>query len=170
VLLRFSVAGHTFCSSSRIKTLRCIPRGEPSVSGAPHVEDVLALFYAETYAQRSAETVPGIHETAYPRLKASVMAHDLAEVYTPTPEEMTLAAPLTGSESAQACFVLLLKTFQRLGYFIYLHDVPDAIITHIMAYFGVTLPRAELEAYDRSGTRRRHVTAIREYLQVKPYG
>jgi hypothetical protein len=116
------------------------------------------------------ETMPSIHETAYPCLKAAVTARDLAEVYTPTPEEMTLAAALTGSETAQACFVLLLKTFQRLGYFIYLRDVPDAIVTHITAYLGATFPLAERDAYDRSGTRRRHVTAIREYLQVKPYG
>jgi hypothetical protein len=114
--------------------------------------------------------MPSVHETAYPRLKAAVIARDLAEVYIPTLEEMTLAAALTGSETAQACFVLLLKTFQRLGYFIYLHDVPDVIVTHIMAYLGATLPRAELDAYDRSGSRRRHVAAIRAYLQVKPYG
>ncbi len=113
--------------------------------------------------------MPSIHETAYPRLKAAVTARDLAEVYTPTPEERTLAASLTGSETAQACCVLLLKTFQRLGYFAYLHDVPDPIGTHITALLGTTLPRAELYAYDRSGTRRRHMTAIREHLQVNPY-
>jgi hypothetical protein len=103
--------------------------------------------------------MPSIHETAYPRLKAAITARDLAEVYTPTPEEMTLAASLAGSEIAQACLVLLLKTFQRLGYFVYLHDVPDPIVTHITAHLGVTLPPAERHAYDRSGTRRRHVTA-----------
>jgi hypothetical protein len=113
--------------------------------------------------------MPSMHETAYPRLKAAVTARDLAEVYTPTPEVMTLAASLTGSETAQACCVLLLKTFQRLGYFVYLHEVPAPVVTHITAHLGATLPRAELYAYDRSGTRRRHVTAIREYLVWSKY-
>ena len=51
--------------------------------------------------------MPSIHETAYPRLKAAVAARDLAEIYTPTPAEVTLATSVTQSEPAQACFVLL---------------------------------------------------------------
>jgi Domain of unknown function (DUF4158) len=90
--------------------------------------------------------MPSMHETAYPRLKAAITARDLAEVYTPTSEEMTLAVSLTGSETAQACCVLLLKTFQRLGYFVYLHDVLDPIVTHVTAHLGVTLPPAERHA------------------------
>jgi len=124
---------------------------------------------AETYVQRSAETVPGIHETAYPRLKASVTARDLMEVYTPTPEECAFAASLTRRETARACFAPLLKTFQRLGYFVYLQDVPAVIVTHITAHLGVVLSPHELHAYERSGARRRHVAAIRDYLHVKPY-
>jgi len=114
--------------------------------------------------------MPSMHETAYPRLKASVTARDLAELYTPTLEERTLAASLTRSETARACFVLLLKTFQRLGYFIYLYDVPDTIVTHITAHLAVSLPPHERQAYDRSGTRRRHVSAIRDALHVQAYG
>jgi hypothetical protein len=114
--------------------------------------------------------VPSLHETAYPRLKASVTARDLTEVYTPTPEEVTLATLLTRSETARACFVLFLKTFQRLGYFVYVQEVPDTIVTHITAHLGVDLPVHERQAYDRSGTRRRHVSAIRDYLQITAYG
>ena len=91
-----------------------------------------------------------IHETAYPRLKASVTARDLTEVYTPTPEEVTLATSLTRSDTARACFVLLFKTFQRLGYFVYLQEVPETIVTHITASLGIPLPTSERQAY---GTR-----------------
>jgi hypothetical protein len=100
--------------------------------------------------------MPSIHETAYPRLKASVTARDLVEIYTPMPEEIAFAASLTRSETARACVVLLLKTFQRLGYFVYAHDVPAVIVTHITAHLGVVLPPHELHAYDSSGARRRH--------------
>lgn len=114
--------------------------------------------------------MPSIHETAYPRLKASVTARDLAEIYTPAPEEVTLATSLTRSETARACFVLLCKTFQRLGYFVYVQEVPEPIVTHITPHLGIPLPAAQRQAYDISGTRRRHVTVIRDYLHVLPYG
>src|SRR5687768_176176 len=133
-----------FFASSNIKTLRGIPRGEPYWAGDPRVENVLALWQAATYAQRSAEPVPGIHETAYPRLKASVTARDLLEIYTPTPEECAFAASLTRSETARACVVLLLKTFQRLGYFVYVQDVPSVIVSHITAQLGAALSPPEL--------------------------
>jgi hypothetical protein len=110
--------------------------------------------------------VPSIHETADPRLKASVTARDVAEVYTPTAEEVTLATWLTRSETARACFILLFKTFQRLGYFVYVHEVPDAIVTHVTAHLGIDLSTHERQAYDSSGTRRRHVSAIRDYLHI----
>src|SRR5262245_47139859 len=116
----------------KISTLARTARGEPYLSAFPNVVRRLHALHTHGHlCTEGSETMPSMHETAYPRLKASVTAHDLAEVYTPTPEEITLAASLTRSETAQACFVLLLKTFQRLGYFIYLHDVPDTIVTHI---------------------------------------
>jgi hypothetical protein len=55
---------------------------------------------------RREKMVPSIHDTAYPRLKASVTAHDLAEVYTPTLEEQRLAATLTSSVTGQVGFRL----------------------------------------------------------------
>ena len=35
--------------------------------------------------------MPAVHETAYPRLKEGVTPTELAEVYTPTAEELALA-------------------------------------------------------------------------------
>jgi len=105
--------------------------------------------------------VPSIHDTAYPRLKASVTTRDLAEVYTPTLEERTLAAQLTRSPTASVCFLILLKTFQRLGYFVYVQEVPASIVHHLAAHVGTAVQPSDLCAYDASGTRRRHVPAIR---------
>lgn len=110
-----------------------------------------------------------IHETAYPRLKTAVTARDLEEVYRPTPEEVAKAASLTRNDTTRACFVLLLKTFQRLGYFVYLHDVPATIVRYVTDHLGVTLHPDDLHTYDASGTRRRHVASIRDYLQVQPF-
>jgi len=114
--------------------------------------------------------LPGVHETAYPRLKASVTAHDLAAVYTPTSREIALADTLPRTTAAKKlCFLLLLKTFQRLGYFVQLHDVPAQIVTHIRQCLGDKSLAVKLSAYDQSGTRRRHVQLIRQHLNVKMY-
>jgi Domain of unknown function (DUF4158) len=115
------------------------------------------------------EIVPSIHDTAYPRLKASVTARDLAEIYTPTCQEQALAATLTPSSTGQTGFLILLKTFRRLGYFVPVQAVPQAIVEHIAAQLGTTVEPQEWRAYDASGTRRRHMAAIRAHLHVRLY-
>lgn len=113
--------------------------------------------------------MPSVHETAYPRLKASVGVRDLADVYTPTAEEIGLAERTARGTSAKLCFLVLLKTFQRLGYFTRLRDVPVPIIEHISRCFAGEILAVDPVAYDESGTRRRHVPIIREYLEVDAF-
>jgi uncharacterized protein DUF4158 len=110
--------------------------------------------------------VPSIHDTAYPRLKASIPARDLTEIYTPTHEEQALAATLTPSRTGQVGFLILLKTFQRLGYFVPVYTVPLSIVEHSAAQMGTTVEPQEWRTYDASGTRRRHMAAIRAHLHV----
>ena len=113
--------------------------------------------------------MPSVHETAYPRLKAAVTVRDLAEVYTPTLEEQTLAATLTPSVTSQVGFLIVLKTFQRLGYFVPVQTVPRSIVDHIATHVGTVVSPQEVQAYDASGTRRRHRMAIRSHLAIHPY-
>lgn len=60
--------------------------------------------------------MPTIHDTAYPRLKSSFSEKELNEIYTPTAEEFDLVHSLTRSTALRIAFLVLLKTFQRLGY------------------------------------------------------
>ncbi|MGH9901778.1 MAG: DUF4158 domain-containing protein, partial [Pyrinomonadaceae bacterium] len=116
--------------------------------------------------------MPSIHETAYPRLKSSITAKELADIYTPTPAEVGLAERVAKGNSARRCFLILLKTFQRLGYFIMLRDVPPQLVAHIagsLLSFAGECSSAESEQYDNSGTRRRHVPLIRAQPGVKPF-
>jgi uncharacterized protein DUF4158 len=59
-----------------------------------------------------------IERTAYPRFKQILSAKDLAEVYTPTPAERFIAHRSTKGLIAEVGFLVLLKTYQRLGRFI----------------------------------------------------
>ena len=77
--------------------------------------------------------MPTIQETAYPRLKTHVSARDLAAIYTPTLDEQALAKQVTRGKAAHLGFLILLKTFQRLGYFMPVNQVPTAIVEHLAA-------------------------------------
>lgn len=57
-----------------------------------------------------------LHETAYPRLKSQPTPEDLVTVYTPNQEELELVRSQTRQPTARLGFMVLLKTFQRLGY------------------------------------------------------
>jgi TnpA family transposase len=113
--------------------------------------------------------LPTIHDTAYPRLKSSVSEKELNEIYTPTADDFDLAHSLTHSTAMRIGFLVLLKTFQRLGYFIPAHEVPRQIAEHISLIYGVHYEAMEWEAYDASGARYRHIARIREYLGVRKF-
>jgi hypothetical protein len=113
--------------------------------------------------------LPAVHEIAYPRLKHSISNEELHESYTPSSDELALADEASKGTGPKICLLVLLKVFQRLGYFVRLRDVPKPIAEHISLLFGVHYGAIEWEAYDESGTRKRHVALIREYLNVRPF-
>jgi hypothetical protein len=94
---------------------------------------------------------------------------DLAEVYTPTAEELALALSTSTRRGARLGFLILLKTFQRFGYFVLVGDVPKPIIQHIARCLGTDDRPEGLLRYDESGTRRRHIPIIRAFLNVQPF-
>ena len=114
--------------------------------------------------------MPSISETAYPRLKGNLSSQELSEVYTPTPEELEFAEVNTRSRVAQVGLLIVLKTFQRLGYSVPLSNLSSAIIKHIVSCSQLSVTSKELEQYDASGTRRRHIAIVREYLGLKAWG
>jgi Domain of unknown function (DUF4158) len=113
--------------------------------------------------------MPSIHDTAYPRLKSSFSEKELKEIFTPTPEEFDLAHSIAKSTPLKIVFLVLLKTFQRLGYFLPLHKAPRQIAEHISLIYGVHYGAMEWEAYDASGSRYRFIARIREYLRIKHF-
>lgn len=113
--------------------------------------------------------MPGLHDTAYPRFKKRIHRKVLEQIYTPTREEIILARNEARGEAAVLCYLILLKTFQRLGYFVRLKQVPTKIIYHIAGHLGYeTLP--DLSYYDGSKTRFRHLARIRSYLNITAFG
>ena len=114
--------------------------------------------------------MPTKAETAYPRLKNYVTSRELTEIYTPTQQELALADRYTKKGATKLGFLVLLKTFQRLGYFVSSALVPNAIVSHIIQCAQLSVLPSCLSSYEQSKTRKRHITLIREFLSIKPYG
>jgi DNA integrity scanning protein DisA with diadenylate cyclase activity len=114
--------------------------------------------------------VSNIQDTAYPRLKSNLSAKELAAIYTPTHEEQSLAKQVTKGRVAKLGFLILLKIFQRLGYAVPITSVPASVIQHITSVAQLSASFQELAKYDASGTRKRHLSAIRAYLRLQAYG
>ena len=113
--------------------------------------------------------MPSIEETAYPRLKSNPSREALEMLYTPTAEEIALTQQTVRGELATVSFLVLLKTFQTVGYLMQIAQVPNAIIRHIATCVDTTLSPEDIAGYDTSGTRRRHLSAIRQHLDVQPF-
>jgi len=113
--------------------------------------------------------LPTIQETAYPRLKTYIPSRDLTAIYTPTLDDLALSKRVTRGKVARLGFLILLKTFQRLGYFVLVRQVPTAIVAHIADLTQGSTMGSDLAAYDLSQTRKRHMQIIRQTLQIHYY-
>ncbi len=114
--------------------------------------------------------MPGIRDTAYPQLKASPSAKELDEVYTPTVVELVWAEERTRQDAPRVGLLALLKTFQRLGYFVPLAEVPLPILEHVSQQAGCSVLPPDLARYDASSARRRQMLLVRDYVGVKAWG
>ncbi len=108
-----------------------------------------------------------IERTAYPRFKRTFSSKELQEVYTPTPQEIAFGFATTQGLAHYFNLIVLLKAFQRLGYFPKLEEIPVAVVNHIRTC--LCLPLETVLGYDHPRTMYRHHQAIREYLRVIPF-
>jgi TnpA family transposase len=107
-----------------------------------------------------------IDRTAYPRFKQYPSAKELTELYTPTLEEIKFVKERVRSHEGLLCFMVMLKSFQRLGYFPHPENVPIVIIQHLRSSLKL---RDWVKAIPTDRQRRNYQQAIREYLGVKSY-
>ena len=89
--------------------------------------------------------------TAYPRFKRTYSARELSDIYTPTSDELRFATTTPRSDSLRFNLLLLVKCFQRLGYFSALDEIPEVLIAHIRFCMGLS-PDQALLGYDTPRT------------------
>jgi TnpA family transposase len=108
-----------------------------------------------------------IERTAYPRLKRRPSSQELADVYTPTVEDLAFIRSTARGASSTLTLAVLLKVFQRLGHVPRLQDVPFGIVAHVRSSLRLQSDTA-LDVTPR--TLYRHHEQIRTQLQVKSWG
>ena len=107
-----------------------------------------------------------LNRTAYPYFKQTPDPDELTELYTPTAAELALAKKRVHLVPNRLSFLVLLKSFQRLGYFPHPEVIPERVITHIREQLRLD---ASVTALAPENSRYRYHQVIRNYLQVKPY-
>ena len=74
-----------------------------------------------------------VDRTAYPRLPSTVSARELAETLTPTAEEVRWACAKIAGPGTRLTLLVMLKCYQRLGYFPQPDRVPPEVTEHVHA-------------------------------------
>jgi TnpA family transposase len=110
-----------------------------------------------------------IHETAYPRVRSNLTEQELRDLYTPTPDDTAFVARATQSPVAALGCMVLVKTFQRLGYFTAFAALPPRLIAHIATTLGVQEPHDTLQQYEQRRLRGWHLPLIRDYLEIMAF-
>lgn len=68
-----------------------------------------------------------IERTAYPRFRKVLTESELDEFYTPMEAEISFVNRAASGKSQQLALMILLKSFQKLGYLPRLNHVPEQI-------------------------------------------
>lgn len=108
-----------------------------------------------------------IERTAYPRFNKNINSKELIQIYTPNNEEIEVAHRIAKGDVQILNFILMLKSFQRLGYFPKIHEIPMEIVKHLSSKLNIT---SDIDIVLPERTRYRYKISIREYLNVKEFG
>lgn len=109
-----------------------------------------------------------IDRTAYPQLNAQITPNELEEFFTPTSDDITFSRHTISAEdpSLQLSLLVLLKSFQKMGYLPQMTAIPTQVTEYIAQQLNIPVPESlSLHRMTRSRFRR----AIQAYLKVKPY-
>ena len=113
--------------------------------------------------------MPVLSDTAYPGFHGAFPSSSVT-TFTPTSTELNFAKNNFSQANNVATCLLMVKCFQRLGYFPSLMDVPHPFIRKICEFIAIpVLEEHVLERHDGSTTRKRQRLAILKFVAVKPY-
>ncbi|MFZ3015185.1 MAG: DUF4158 domain-containing protein [Nitrospira sp.] len=101
--------------------------------------------------------------SAYPRFPLKVSPQELAQQYTPSPEELQWAQTMSREHRLRHTALVLLKCFQQLHYFPALDHIPAEISQHIAEVMGLGDEHFRRECGDTLPARNRHSPLSRQH-------
>lgn len=123
-----------------------------------------------TFYMFSPRCMSSVHETAYPRFKPNLTDQELNEIYTPSQEELKFIHAHGHSPTEKLSLLVLIKTGQRLGYFIPPSDVPTNIIVYIATCSDLkNIDSGRLRELEKTGVRHRLRDLARSYFNLKTF-
>ncbi|MGW7824665.1 DUF4158 domain-containing protein [Streptomyces puniciscabiei] len=105
-----------------------------------------------------------IERTAYPRSKRLINAHELHLFFSPTHDELEWAGEATDGAEHLLALLLRLKSYQRMGGFPALEDVPEQVVEFVRR--AVELPEGTLPVYRAERTAKHHRGLVRKRVGV----
>jgi TnpA family transposase len=93
----------------------------------------------------------------------------MEKIFQPTADEINFCRKKTKSPATRIGMLILLKVFQRLGYFPQLSNVDAKIIDFVAGCAKVKLCPDWLVQYESNDFRYRHIPVIRTYLGIKAF-
>ncbi|MFD0374552.1 DUF4158 domain-containing protein [Streptomyces sp. NPDC127112] len=105
-----------------------------------------------------------IERTAYPRFKRLITARELHLFFSPTRDELEWAADRTDSDEHLLALLLTLKSYQRMGCFPKVEDIPEAVAEFVRR--AVELPEGTLPVYRAAKTMKNHRGLVRQRVGV----
>jgi hypothetical protein len=105
-----------------------------------------------------------VERTAYPRFKRTISSRELHEAFTPGKAEVAWARGKARSSEHLLALVVLLKSYQKLGYFPDLGEVPELVVGHVRGL--LELDESVSPRHDSVRTAARQRDFIRERLGV----
>jgi Domain of unknown function (DUF4158)/Tn3 transposase DDE domain len=109
-----------------------------------------------------------IERTAYPRFSRAPSVKELRTIYTPTPTDVAFVATTARGPAQKFGLMILLKVYQRLGYFPKPETIPGAIIGHIRSVLKLDADLVPDIASNH--TLYRYHAAIRKHLEIESSG
>ncbi|MBF6047911.1 Tn3 family transposase [Streptomyces sp. NRRL B-1677] len=106
-----------------------------------------------------------VERTAYPRFKRTITCRGLHDSFAPGASEVAWARGKARSPEHLPALVVLLKGFQKLGYFPDLDEVPELVVGHVRGLPG--LEEDVLPLHDSVRTAARQRDFVRERLGVE---
>jgi len=72
-----------------------------------------------------------IERTAYPQFKRNPAVRELVTAFTLSDNELVFVTKHVKSPANGLTLAIMLKAFQRLGYFIPFDEIPSAVVRHV---------------------------------------